>query len=118
MAELVTELDEVVDNVRQFNADLTDGIYIVGKLSEFKHWYYVSELDMFGPSEYVGYKSMTSREYSVYNDGRDTEKALREWFRILDAGDDQHTSLSVKLIDLHYVNGKNIRKNAKIHVLK
>ncbi|MFM9329078.1 hypothetical protein [Paenibacillus mesotrionivorans] len=123
MAELVTELDEVVVNVKQFNADLANGEYIEGKLiaeklSEFKHWYYISELDMFGPSKYIGYKTMICKDYSVYNDGRETEKVLKKWFMILAEDDSLYTSLWVKLNDLHYEHGKNLRKNAEIHILK
>ncbi|WP_259391284.1 hypothetical protein [Paenibacillus sp. 1011MAR3C5] len=120
MYVLVTELDEVLDNVKQFNADLKAGRDVNDQLSQFTHWYYISELDQFGPSKYVGYKNMTSNDYlrGDGKDGRDTEKVLKNWFATLDEEDTRYTPLWVKLNDMLYEYRKSLRKNAKIHVLK
>ena len=58
--ELIDDYGEVVANVRQFHKDLESGTYMVGKLSEFKEWFYIPELDAFGPAKYIGYKGMNS----------------------------------------------------------
>jgi hypothetical protein len=49
----------------------------------FKHWYYIPEIDLFGPSKFIGYENMNT---SKYNRGRgktdvDTEKVLKIWFK-------------------------------------
>lgn len=45
MDELIISLKEVVDNVKQFNQDLTDNTEIVSQLTQFKHWYYIPSFD-------------------------------------------------------------------------
>lgn len=119
MAELITELDEVIVNVSQFNADLEAGKGIVIQLRQFKHWYYIGELDQFGPSKFIGYKNMTGDDYNFgyAKSGVDTEKELKKWFRTLSEEDIQYSHLLAKLDDKLNEYGKSLRKNAKIHVL-
>jgi hypothetical protein len=54
----------------------------VTQLTQFKHWYYISDLDAFGPSKYIGYKDMNTSRYARgrHKTGVDTEKVLRQWF--------------------------------------
>ncbi|WMT41187.1 hypothetical protein RE628_00765 [Paenibacillus sp. D2_2] len=120
MTDLVNEYAEVVENVKQFNDDLEAGKDVTEQLSQFKHWYYISELDMFGPSKFIGYKGMTSEDYHKGDgkDGRDTEKMLVLWFVQLSEEDTRYTPLLIKLNEVLHVHKKSLRKNAKIHVLK
>lgn len=60
---LVTSYSEVVDNVRQFNFDLPNDHGLQSQLSQFRHWYYVEELQSFGPSKFIGYRGMTGERY-------------------------------------------------------
>lgn len=69
--ELVDSFEEVKANVKQFHKDLENGTYIVDKLSQFKEWFYIPELDAFGPSKYIGFKQMNA---VFYNNGRRTEE--------------------------------------------
>ena len=52
--ELVGNLQEVGDNVAQFNDDLDNETELVEQLSQFAHWYYIDGLDLFGPSKFIG----------------------------------------------------------------
>lgn len=42
MDELVTSLEEVLENVKQFNEDLKNKTDIITQLSQFRHWYFIS----------------------------------------------------------------------------
>lgn len=117
---LVTSLEEVVDNVKRFNKDLNDGTDIVTQLSQFTHWYYIPEIDLFGPSKYIGYKNMNTIKYNrgKGKTGIDTEKDLKEWFIKLSPdfvrGQELMDNLSTILEGLD----KQVKSNARIHVLK
>ncbi|WP_017754965.1 hypothetical protein [Calidifontibacillus oryziterrae] len=119
-AELVTKLDEVIENVKQFNKDLAAGEDVISQLTMFKHWYYLEELDLFGPSKYVGYKNMNTSRYDrgKGKTGVDTEAVLKQWFRKLENGSEEEQKLMVKLMNLVEGYHKRVRSNAFVHVLK
>jgi hypothetical protein len=83
---LVEDILEVLENIKGFNHELPDSVHLIKKLSHFKHWYYSNELNLFGPSKFIGYKKNTTADYEKgttgaewYMDGRDTEPVLRKW---------------------------------------
>lgn len=80
MEELVTSLKEVIENVKQFNKDLTENTDIVSQLTQFIHWYYIPSMGAFGPSKYIGYKNMNTSKYDrgKRKTGVGTEKILKE----------------------------------------
>jgi len=77
--------EDVVETVRAFNQGLTQGHGLENQLSYFRAWYYVPELDMVGPSKFIGYRKMTAEAYmnSTELDGKVTEPILSRWFDIL-----------------------------------
>ncbi|MEC5425869.1 hypothetical protein QGM71_20655 [Virgibacillus sp. C22-A2] len=119
-ATLVTSLDEVVDNVKQFNQDLQDGLDVITQLSMFKHWYYIPNIDMFGPSKYIGYKNMNTLKYDrgKAKTGVDTEKVLKRWFKDLSNGSDVEKEFKIQLIELLETYDMRLRSNACIHLPK
>lgn len=118
--EFVSSYDEIVENVRQFNADLSRGEPGITSLSQFRHWYYIPELDAFGPSKFVGYKNMRATLYNFGHgkDGRDTEKVLLRWFLKLPSDSRVCKRLMSKLASLLAAHGKSVRKGASVHVPK
>ena len=50
MSTLVSEYEQVVSNVQQFNCDLRNNTDMVSQLSMFRHWYFVQEAGQFGPT--------------------------------------------------------------------
>lgn len=85
----VDSYDQVVDNVKRFNEAVDADHPITDRLSLFRHWYYIPELDMFGPSKFVGYKDMDADFYltghgipgvRASKDGGVTEEVLSTWF--------------------------------------
>lgn len=116
--ELCSTLDDVVDNVRRFNKELREGKDIITQLSQFKHWYFIPELELFGPSKFVGYKNMTT---NAYNRGRsksgvDTEARLKRWFKILPTESEAHADLGQELADFLAAFDKRLNSAAHIHV--
>ncbi|MCL9637515.1 HNH endonuclease [Bacillus zanthoxyli] len=114
---LVENLDEVKENVVQFNKDLKHNEEIRRRFfSRFRQWYYIKELDMFAPSKYIGYKNMNALKYNNKDgtgaDGRKTEAVLRKWFEKKDA-----PKLLEELRDRMDIYGK-VKINSEIHILK
>lgn len=88
MARLVQDYQEVVNSVRSFNEGLIGGKGLEKKLSYFRAWYYIPELDAVAPSKFCGYRNMTVDEYmtGVGTDGKVTEPLLPQWFDVLKKG--------------------------------
>ncbi|WP_170007304.1 hypothetical protein [Bacillus fonticola] len=120
LGELVTSLDEVKQNVKQFNEDLENELDIVTQLTMFKHWYYITELDLFGPSKFIGYKNMNSSRYNrgKGKTGVHTEEVLKEWFIKIPHDEGIGTELMGKLATMLSTYEKRVRSNAQIHFLK
>ncbi|RAV17803.1 hypothetical protein [Paenibacillus contaminans] len=120
MDELVTRIEEVVQNVKQFNEDLQNMTDIVSQLSQFKHWYYIPVVNLFGPSKYIGYKEMNTEKYDrgSRKTGTDTEEFLKSWFIKLPKDSERSKELMAQVIDLLSIYDKTINKAAAIHVIK
>ena len=85
----VDSYDDVVENVRRFNEDLKEpepdpGQDLAGLLGYFRAWYYIPELDLVGPSKFIGYKGMSAHSYMEEDDldGRVSEPVLGRWFDV------------------------------------
>ncbi len=109
---------DVVANVEQFNRDLRSRHDVVSQLSMFRHWYYIPELDAFGPSKYIGYKDMNAERYArgEDKDGRDTEVLLRHWFTVLEEHDTRLPKLARQLEQLLMRYNRQPKRNFRIHV--
>lgn len=120
MEPLVICADEVFENIIQFNKDLEQKTEIISQLSQFIHWYYVPDLDLFGPSKYIGYSNMNAKIYNrgFNKTGVDTEKVLKRWFIKLNNSSEKSELLMSKLTYLLELYNKKPRSNAVIHVLK
>jgi len=118
MCAFANNYQEILENVKQFNNDLKNSTDIVSQLRMFKHWYYVPEIFMFGPSKYIGHINMNVGKYNrgKSNDGRNTEKILVQWFR--KSTIEETTELILELELLLSYNHKKLRKNYVIHVKK
>ncbi|WP_139904818.1 hypothetical protein [Clostridium thermarum] len=120
---LVDSLDDVLKNIEVFNKEITQSDELVGKLRNFRHWYYSRTLDMFAPSKFIGYKNNTAADYAIgtsraygYMDGRDTEPILNNWSIVAEGLDLEE--LKDKLLPLFEKYNKGFRKNMCIHILK
>jgi hypothetical protein len=118
--ELVTRIEEVVQNVIQFNDDLKNGTDIVTQLSQFKHWYYIPSINQFGPSKYIGYKHMNTVKYDrgARKTGVETEEFLKMWFVKLPPSSERSKQLMADVVTLLSTFDKQVNKAAAVHVLK
>lgn len=90
MLGLVKTYEDVVINVKEFHDNINNAEELIKKLSQFRHWYYIEELEKFAPSKFIGYQNITVEEYVVgtstekgYMDGRDTVPRLKKWFEVI-----------------------------------
>lgn len=119
MLDLVDNYLEVVKNAKEFHNSID--VELIKKLSQFRHWYYIEEIDDFAPSKFIGYKGITIEDYiegtkrgQSYMDGRDTVRQLKEWFHLVNNGDfdyyykrledflSQYDKKPNKMLQLHY----------------
>lgn len=123
---LIDSVEDVILNIKTFNKDLDNSEELISKLRFFQHWYYSEELDLFGPSKFIGYKGNTSEEYrkgtnrqSGYMSGTVTQPILSKLFDGIDSIDSNKADkLYVKLeVFLGYYD-KKPNKRAKIYLVK
>lgn len=121
--ELVSNYKDVLTNVKQFNDDLQNRTNdVVEFLSMFKQWYYIEQIDSFGPSKYIGYKNMNIDTYLENHtecmDGRVTERVLRTILIRCEVSNEEFDSIKDELKRLLDLYRKKLRANAKITVIR
>lgn len=121
MFDLVVNYEDIISNVKQFNIDIKNGEgFLLQRLSNFKHWYYIPEVDQFGPSKYIGYKDNNAAKYEDYyyqgSDGRVTEGELQQWFKILGDNDPGYDELKQKISTMLKEFRKKPNKGLTIHI--
>ena len=115
--ELIDSYWDVLDSVQQFNYDLDFDIKLQSKLNQFRSWYYIPELDQFGPSQFVGYKDMSASEYKGgHTNGEATERALWRFFQPIQRSNPNRKDLESKLFDLCSRHGKRPNKAHRINI--
>lgn len=112
---MVTNLDEVRAGIRQFNSDLEHSAGLAARLKMIRAWYYDPEIDMVGPSKFIGYTGMTAEHYlhrgrRTKLDGRETEPVLGKWFRVLEAGSPEEAMVRARAEKLLGQYGKTLNE--------
>jgi len=115
---VIETFDQLVENIKRFNVDLLENDSdFIRFLSQYRQWYYLDELDLFGPSKFIGYRKMTAEKYKNKKgkgaDGRATEAVISKWFVEV-----ENEELMDKLERLLSKFGKKPSKLAKLNVLK
>lgn len=115
---LVKNMKEVRASIRQFNIDVERNADLASRLKMSRAWYYDPELDLVGPSKFIGYAGMTAERYSQglqsgQLDGRDTEPTLRKWFRVLDGASPEAAFVRTRAEALLAKYGKSLSKVAR-----
>ncbi len=124
--ELVDNYQEVRDNIMQFSRDLEKDPYLRKFLSLYRNWYYLPQLDMFGPGMFIGYKNMNSDRYGLLQragrelqvtgrilDSRKVGRVLCRWFKAVEE-EEYRWELYRRLVAFLKVNGKTPNKRCKI----
>lgn len=60
---LVTDIEQVKRNIIQYNKELQEDQMNI-RPNAIQQWYYIMELDMFGPSRYIGYQNVDIERYN------------------------------------------------------
>ena len=109
--ELIESINEAVQNAEEFNriAKNSDS-EAFRRFSQFFHWYYFSNLDIFAPSKFVGYKNTTIENYVGDGTGTDTQRCLSKWFTKVHPTSSQYDQLRAKLEAYGQSLGKSIGK--------
>jgi predicted RNase H-like HicB family nuclease len=113
--ELANSADDVRESIRQFNADLDRSPELAARLKMNRVWYYDPELDMVGPSKFIGYVGMTAERYIAggATDGKQTEPILKRWFRLLDSDSPEATFVRSRAETLVTKHGKSLSEVAR-----
>lgn len=106
--EPVTTWDEVLANVKEFNQNLNPDSFAYARFAQFSHWYYVSDLKLFGPSKFIGYKDMTHECYRGDGSGGITQLALRRFFEPVEHGSAQYIELLGELTEFARAHARKI----------
>jgi len=115
--EFIDSYWDVLDNVQRFNFDLDFDNELCSRLNQFRSWYYIPDLDQFGPSQFVGYKGMNAAEYERgYTNGEATERVLWRFFRPIQRSNPDQKDLESKLSDLCRRYGKRPNKTHRINI--
>lgn len=110
---LVSSYDEARHSIERFNQELQAGdADLAHRLGFNRAWYYADDVDLVGPSKFIGYAGMTARDYVRGGalDGRSTEPALRRWFRLLEAGTPEEAFVRAKVEALVSRHGKSLNR--------
>lgn len=112
---LVDTVEQVREGIRRFNADLERRDELVARLTMNRAWYYDNEVDMVGPSKFIGYVGMTAERYIHEGalDGKQTEPVLRRWFRLLDEGSPEAAFVRSRVESLLARHGKSLNQVAR-----
>lgn len=80
---LVKSLEQVKENMKQFETDITEVEELEKELKSFQQWYYLHNEGLLAPSKFIGYQEMKGHIYVDKSaiaglDGRVTEKKLKK----------------------------------------
>ncbi len=84
--ELVGSLDQVIENIHRYRAELREEPRLSARMKQVHAWYAVRSNEgtwIFAPSKFAGYAKNTARDHLSKHGARDggrTETVLRNWF--------------------------------------
>lgn len=94
----VTRWEEVIDNIHQFNHIVNNKNSVAYKrFSQFFHWYYLPQEDLFAPSKFIGYKNTTVQNYQGEGSGSKTQIALEKFFKKAQKKSKEYSELKEQL---------------------
>lgn len=108
--ETIENWDEIVDNFIEFEKlKSTSQSKVLKTYSQFYHWYYWPENEMFAPSKFLGYKNRSIESYDSSGTGGVTQIALSKFFNKIPKDSKEFNSLYNKLKQISKNNfGKDI----------
>jgi predicted RNase H-like HicB family nuclease len=115
--DFVKSIEDVRTSIRRFNTDLERRPDLAARLTMYRAWYYDPELDMVGPSKFIGYADMSAERYIILEegatDGKQTEPVLKRWFQTLDKSSPEEAFVRSRAETLVAKYGKSLSKVAR-----
>lgn len=117
--KLIENLDEVKRNIIQYNQELKEGRMHLGT-NGVQQWYYIEEIDLFGPSRYIGYQDVTIEKHtrSSWLSGGETTKQINKQGFILCEKGDLKDRLTDHLIYQLSTYDRDVRRDSKTRLPK
>jgi len=88
---LIDSWKDIVKNILEFQKIIeSKDSHCFKHFADFKHWYYLPNEGIFGPSKFIGYKGITIHHYNPNENkqearhGQKTEMKLKKYFLKLD----------------------------------
>lgn len=104
--DIVTRPEQVISNIATYTKELRANAELQARVGYARAWYAVQNQSgkwSFAPSKFVGYRENTARKYfqiaEIDADGRESERALAHWFRVVEDGHRLHSELVAALRD-------------------
>lgn len=121
----VSEYAQVLENIKQFNWEISIGKGLKDRLSICRNWCYAPEIDMFAPLRYIGVAGANAYFYTdicgVNIRAQDLmtqgETALSEWFTALASDSEALEPLTTKL-RLRFPQVRQSKTRLKLYVPK
>lgn len=96
--EIVKEWEEILKNFKEFDKlEQSSTSTLLKTYSQFFHWYYLPDHDIFAPSKFLGYKDRTIETYDSNGTGGETQKALSKYFKKLPKDSEEFKRLYERL---------------------
>ncbi len=109
--ELIESINEAAQNAEEFNRiERNSDSEALHRFSKFFHWYYFSNLNIFAPSKFIGYKNTTLDNYFGKGTGTDTQRVLSKWFTKVDPSCSNYGQLRERLEGYGHNLGKKLVK--------
>lgn len=119
MDSLVTNAEQALNNIRNFEMFLGESEEIQERLGYARAWYALRDGEgwLFGNSKIIGYRGLTPQKYLRGGfDGRQTEAILSKWFTEVPPSHPLHTELFEALSSFLSKFGKKPSALARISV--
>ena len=114
--ETVETWEDIVTNFLEFEKlDIVNPSDLLKTYSQFYHWYYWPETELFAPSKFLGYKNRTVESYNSSGTGGVTQIALSKFFKKISKDSDEFKVLYNKL---KQVSKNNYGKDLSSQILE
>jgi len=112
--DVIDSWDEIIDNCYQFNYAIKNyGSVPYKRFSQFYHWFYFPQYNLFAPSKFIGYKNTTANNYKGAGTGTETTQELIKYFYKLDRQSEDYKKL-IKILE-SYASSLNKKINSKTY---
>ncbi|WP_312921011.1 hypothetical protein [Empedobacter brevis] len=115
LLEPIGTWEDILKNFNEFEKlDVNQSNNILKIYSQFYHWYYLPEKEIFAPSKFLGYKNRMIETYDSSGTGGETQTALSKFFIKLPKDSEEFKNL---YRELEQFSKNNFNKNINSQIL-